>query len=166
MDQVKYSHMYTTCFKWASFSPLMFCVCSLTFFVKTVQKAKEERSSSDSGSLLGIFLSRCSLLCAEMMLLLLLLCRNLVSGTGCFRVFQIFGEETDPPRSVLLTLGGCASYSPRVFFLLSPCRTSATTPTSSWMESALTTCTKARWGTAGLWRLAPPWHREKPCGKR
>lgn len=46
------------------------------------------------------------------------------------------------------------------------CRTFARTPASLWMASAPTTCTRARWATAGLWQPArhlPPGSR---CGKR
>lgn len=47
-----------------------------------------------------------------------------------------------------------------------PGRTSARTPASLWTASAPTTCTRARWATAGLWQ---PAHRSPPesrCGRR
>lgn len=45
-------------------------------------------------------------------------------------------------------------------------RTSARTPTSLWMASAPTTCTRARWETAGLWRPAHRLPPESRCGRR
>lgn len=45
-------------------------------------------------------------------------------------------------------------------------RTSARTPASLWTASAPTTCTRARWATAGLWRPVHPSLPASHCGKR